>query len=81
MPVTSIRFYSGPAPRPKPKLGDRRTTKKHGEQVRVFERVGFGPHSGAFVMRSGRQGYVWVSPDEAYQLHPHLRPAAPGAAT
>lgn len=52
-------------PRRKPRTGDLRTTKAHGLQVRIPERVESGPNRGAYVTRSGRQGYVWVSPAEA----------------
>jgi len=73
MPVTSIRFYSGPVRR-QPKTGDRRTTKKHGEQVRVLDIVQSGPYRGCHVVSRGRPCFVWVSPEEAYRRHPHLRP-------
>lgn len=63
MPVTSIRFYSGPAPRRQPKAGDLRETKKHGKQVRVHERS-----NGMLVVgSSGRHRYDWVSYDEAHR--------------
>lgn len=54
MPVTSIRMSSAPA-RPVPKAGDRRTTKKHGLQIRIPERVQGGYH----VDSRGRPYYVW----------------------
>lgn len=64
MPVTRITIYSGPAPRPKPKVGDRRTTKKHGVQIRIFERCRYGH----LVDSRGRSRYEWVGiadlPDE-----------------
>lgn len=75
MIVTVRCFYSAGRPKPKPKMGDRRTTKKHGEQVRVPVVVRHGPYRGAWVVRSGRQCYEWVSPEEAYKQWPHLRPA------
>lgn len=61
MPVTSIHFYSGPAPRPKPKAGDRRTTKKHGQQVRVHRRS-----CGMMMMGGGHRYYLfeWRTPAE-----------------
>lgn len=54
--ITSIRFSSGPVRRA-PKIGDRRTTKKHGLQIRVPE-----VHSGRWVRANGRQCYVWSKP-------------------
>ena len=54
--ITSIRYSSGPA-RKQPKVGDRRTTKKHGLQIRVFEM-----HGGMCVVSGGRHRYDWKSP-------------------
>ncbi len=45
----------GPTRR-RPKCGDRRFTKAHGEEVRVF-RI----HNGAYVTASGRHCYDWIS--------------------
>lgn len=71
--ITSIRYYSGPV-RKKPQHGDRRFTKKHGEQVRVFSMA--KDHMGrviGFNCTGGRQNYEWVSPVEAYKRYPHLK--------
>lgn len=46
--------------RKKPKQGDRRVTKKHGEQIRVFLRS-----QGCYVVSNGRQLYEWVPISEA----------------
>lgn len=50
--------YSTAKPRKQPKAGDRRTTKKHGEQVRVHVM-----HNGCLVMGGGHRyyRYEWVS--------------------
>jgi len=70
--ITSVRFYSGPAQRPKPKAGDLRETKKHGKQVRVHER-----HSGMLVRGSRGYRYDWVGYDEARRRgDSHLVPKA-----
>ncbi|NUY33278.1 hypothetical protein F0160_22600 [Paraburkholderia sp. JPY303] len=50
-----ITIVSGPS-RPKPRAGDRRVTKKHGEQIRVFLRTSCG----AYDCTGGRQRYQWV---------------------
>lgn len=53
--VTQMRVYAYSTPqRPKPKAGDRRTTKKHGTQIRVHER-----HNGMVVMTGGHRNYRW----------------------
>lgn len=62
--LISVRYFTTPS-RPQPRLGDLRTTKKHGEQVRIPEVVQMGPHRGAWVVRGNRQCYEWVSYDEA----------------
>lgn len=77
MTVTSIRFFMTPVRR-QPKVGDRRTTKKHGDQVRVLDILQCGPDAGALVARRGRPCFVWVSPGEAARRHPRLFPQ-PGA--
>lgn len=66
MKVTTIHFTSGPPPRPKPKAGDRRTTKRHGPQVRVMKvaRNTRGEPIG-YDCTGGRQRYEWVSLAEA----------------
>ena len=48
--------FSTSSPRKKPTAGDRRTTKKHGDQVRVHLR-----HSGMMVVSGSRYVYEWVS--------------------
>jgi hypothetical protein len=52
--------YGSRTPRKKPKVGDRRTTKKHGEQVRVFEQS-----QGCYVVSNGRPCYQWVPVSDA----------------
>jgi hypothetical protein len=51
--------FSTAKPRKRPKAGDRRTTKKHGEQVRLHVR-----HNGAFVVSGSRYVYEWVALDD-----------------
>lgn len=51
--------------RPKPKAGDRRTTKKHGLQIRVMSMV--KDTQGRIIgynCTGGRQRYEWRKPDE-----------------
>ncbi len=48
--------FSTTTQRKKPRAGDRRATKKHGEQVRIFMK-----HDGMYVVRNGRNLYEWVS--------------------
>jgi hypothetical protein len=45
--------------RKKPKIGDRRTTKKHGLQIRVVE-----THNGMWVCNGSRYRYEWRKPAE-----------------
>lgn len=45
--------------RSKPKIGDRRTTKKHGLQIRVVE-----THNGMWVRSGYRYRYEWLKPSE-----------------
>lgn len=65
-----IHFRSGPTRR-KPKVGDRRTTKKHGLQIRVVE-----THNGMWVRSGSRYVYEWRLPKSlvgtswAYLLKP-----------
>ena len=60
--MIQIRAYYGPEPRPRPKPGDRRTTKKHGDQIRlpvlVYNRRG---EAIGYNCTGGRQNYEWVS--------------------
>jgi hypothetical protein len=73
MPVTRMTLYFGPPPRKKPRAGDRRITKKHGEQVRVLriahdfrgQPIGYD-HTG------GHPNYDWVSLDD-----PRAKPYRP----
>lgn len=57
--------------RRRPQIGDRRTTKKHGLQVRVVE-----THGGMWVKSGSRYRYDWRQPRElagtqwAYLLRP-----------
>jgi hypothetical protein len=56
-----ITIVSGPS-RPKPRVGDRRVTKKHGEQIRVFSMVhDFRGRVIGYDCTGGRQRYEWVS--------------------
>ncbi|MDQ7982247.1 hypothetical protein QYH69_34040 [Paraburkholderia sp. SARCC-3016] len=54
-----IHISYGPT-RPKPRVGDRRVTKKHGEQIPVFQRS-----QGSYVVSNGRPCYEWVPISEA----------------
>lgn len=54
--------------RPKPKQGDRRTTKKHGLQIRIMKRDSHG----SFIVSGGRQLYEWVSPSAIPHQCAHL---------
>lgn len=63
--ITSIRFSSGPE-RKKPRAGDRRTTKKHGLQVRIPQN-----HNGMGVVAHGRPCYEWVSPADVPKRYCH----------
>lgn len=48
--------------RRKPEIGDRRTTKKHGLQIRVVE-----THNGMWVLQAGKSNayrYEWKKPEE-----------------
>lgn len=57
--------------RQRPKIGDRRTTKKHGLQIRVVE-----THYGMWAKSGSRYSYDWRKPSElvgtqwAYLLTP-----------
>jgi hypothetical protein len=52
-------------PRKQPRAGDRRVTKKHGEQVRVFRIVrNFRGEPIGYDCTGGRQRYEWVSLDD-----------------
>lgn len=55
-----IHISYGPA-RKKPKFGDRRTTKKHGEQIRVFRMVrDTRGNVIGYDCTGGSQKYDWV---------------------
>jgi hypothetical protein len=45
--------------RRKPQIGDRRTTKKHGLQIRVIE-----THNGMWVRSGSRYRYDWRKPEQ-----------------
>lgn len=59
--IDSVRFYTATKVRPKPRAGDRRTTKLHGLQIRVYVRARdiFGNPIGLVVSR-GRPVFQWV---------------------
>jgi hypothetical protein len=71
-----IHISYGPA-RKKPQVGDRRTTKKHGEQIRVFRmaRNARGDVIG-YDCTNGRQQYDWVPLADAakHRAGHHLTP-------
>ncbi|KVT92684.1 hypothetical protein WK60_13925 [Burkholderia ubonensis] len=55
-----IHVRSGPA-RKKPRVGDRRTSKKHGEQIRVFSMArDMRGNIIGYDCTGGRQRYEWV---------------------
>jgi len=60
--VVRVRYYTGTG-KPKPKAGDRRTTKKHGLQIRVqcLARDWTGAPIGLLV-RGGRPVFEWREP-------------------
>lgn len=66
MPITSMRFSSGPA-RKVPAVGDTRTTKKYGLQFRIPEY-----HNGMRVVSNGRPRYVWCRPEDLPPLYRRL---------
>lgn len=71
--------FSGPM-RAVPKVGDTRTTRKHGLQVRVHQR-----HNGMVVVSRSRYCYEWVAVTaeniEKHRLQRfNLLPDQPGAA-
>jgi len=75
MGVTSIRFSTSPV-RSKPREGDRRTTKKHGLQIRIMSMVHdrLGRPVG-YNCTGGRQNYEWVAvKDLPARLHHLLLP-------
>lgn len=79
----TIRYSSAPA-RAKPKVGDRRLTKKHGLQIRVPMVCTTGPHAGARIYSNGRPRYEWAKPHELRPLYHYLltteeKAALPGA--
>lgn len=47
--------------KPKPQIGDRRVTKKHGVQIRVVATSG-----GAWMRNGSRYVYEWRKPNELY---------------
>lgn len=58
-----ITISTGPE-RKKPKTGDKRTTKKHGLQVRVPSMVKLFGGGLAYDCTGGRQNYEWKTPKE-----------------
>ena len=64
MAVTRIHFITG-RPRPVQRTGDRRTTKKHGLQIRIpaYVHDSLGRRVG-YDCTGGRQRYEWVSVDK-----------------
>ena len=66
-----ITITTGPARR-QPKIGDRRTTKKHGLQIRVVE-----THHGMWVRSGSRYRYDWKLPQDLLNTQwEHLLTAA-----
>lgn len=62
--VDCVRYYTSPQ-RPTPNAGDRRTTKKHGLQIRVHARArDWNGRPFGFLVRSGRAVYEWRSPQD-----------------
>lgn len=57
--MTTIHIHTLGPQRRKPKIGDRRTTKKHGVQIRVVE-----THNGMWVVSGSRHRYEWRKPHE-----------------
>lgn len=57
--IISVR-YSTTRYRPKPQLGDRRTTKKHGLQIRIVETNS----DGAWIRGYSGYYYCWCKPKE-----------------
>lgn len=64
MTVTRITITTGPK-RKIPQAGDRRVTKKHGEQVRIPSMVhNWRGEPIGYDCTGGRQNYEWVSIDK-----------------
>jgi hypothetical protein len=61
-----IHISYGPA-RKKPRVGDRRTTKKHGEQIRVFRMARWNGRVIGYDCTNGRQQYDWVPLADAHK--------------
>lgn len=60
-----IHITFGPT-RKKPRAGDRRTTKKHGEQIRVFKMVrDMRGNVIGYDCTGGSQRYEWVAIEDA----------------
>lgn len=71
-----IVITTGPE-RPKPKAGDRRTTKRHGLQIRVqcMGRDVTGKNAIGRIVRNGRPMFDWRKPIELDPWdHHHLTP-------
>lgn len=56
--LTSIKITVGPPPK-QPRIGDTRTTKAHGLQIRVVETI-----NGMWVRSGSRYRYEWKTPAE-----------------
>jgi len=69
MTVTRIRIRITTTPyRKPPALGDRRTTKKHGEQIRIFEPC----RAGMLVNSRGKPFYCWVDVADLPERYSYL---------
>ena len=68
-----IHISTGPI-RKKPRIGDRRTTKKHGQQIRILSVV--RDHVTGRIMgydcTGGRQRYEWVTLDKLPAIYHYL---------
>lgn len=53
-------------PRKEPFAGERRTTKKHGEQIRVQE---YSDVYKAWVVANGKPCYKWVCPEDLEPMY------------
>lgn len=68
--IKSVRFSTSVArARKPPKVGDRRTTKKHGLQIRVWE---WSEVYRARVVSNGKPVYEWRKPKDLRPWEQHL---------
>lgn len=65
--ITSFSYSCTPV-RKEPRTGDRRTTKKHGLQIRIPERINGCTH----VNSRGKPYYVWVKPADLPTVYHYL---------